>query len=151
MDNGATVIRNGHAASLNVLGTRVQFLCESEQTGGAWSLMEVLLPKGSGPPPHEHDWDEAYYVLAGDVSFTIGTENLAVSAGDFVYAPGHVVHGFQGTSVEPARVLIFDAPAHAGSFFKELDRQVQSLPEDLPKVPSIGARHGVRFKVPGGV
>lgn len=144
------LIRKGQATSLDVLGTRVQFLCESESTAGAWSLMETQLPKGSGPPPHQHDWDEAYYVLAGEVVFTLGSETLAVSAGDFVYSPRNVVHGFKGVSEEPARLLIFDAPSHAGSFFKEVDRQVKSLPDDLPKLRGIGERHGVRFKVPGG-
>jgi hypothetical protein len=67
MKNGAGVIRRGQAASLNVLGTRVQFLCESENTGGAWSLIKVLLPQESGPPPREHDWDEGYYVVAGGI------------------------------------------------------------------------------------
>jgi len=104
-------------------------------------------PKDSGPPPHEHDWDEAYYVLAGEVSFTLGGEMLEVSTGDFLYAPGRTVHSFHGTSDEPARVLIFDAPGHAGSFFKEVDQEVRELPQDLPKVPGIGERHGVRFEV----
>jgi len=27
---------------------------------------------GVGPPPHSHNWDESFYVLAGEVEFTCG-------------------------------------------------------------------------------
>ena len=44
--------------------------------------------------------------------------------------------------------LIFDAPAHAGNFFKRVDREVQELPRDLPKVLDIGEETGIRFTQP---
>jgi hypothetical protein len=72
-----------------------------------------------------------------------------VRAGDFIYAPAGTLHGFQGASSEPARVIIFDAPAHAESFFRDLEREVKELPRDLAKVPAIGARHQIRFRSPG--
>lgn len=30
--------------------------------------MELLLPQGAGPPPHHHEWDEAYYIADGEVN-----------------------------------------------------------------------------------
>jgi mannose-6-phosphate isomerase-like protein (cupin superfamily) len=98
-----------------------------------------------GPTPHHHPWDEAYYVLAGELDFQVGDRQRRVGAGDFVYAPGGTVHAFFGASEEPARLLIFDAPAHAEMFFKELEREVRQLPDDLRKMPAIGARHQVTF------
>jgi quercetin dioxygenase-like cupin family protein len=133
------------SSHLQVLGTQVRFLCEAHQTQGAFSMMEVQLPRDSGPPPHHHDWDEAYYIADGQVRFTIGDQVSLVSAGDFVYAPAGTIHGFTGVSETPSRVLILDAPAHAAGFFKEVDREVRSLPDDGPKVPEIGSRHGVHF------
>ena len=56
-----------------------------------------------------------------------------------------MVHGFRGASRRPARVLIFDAPAHAGAFFKRVDREVKDLPRDLPKVIDIGENTGIHF------
>jgi hypothetical protein len=55
------------------------------------------------------------------------------------------LNAFQGVSEQPARMLIFDAPAHAESFFRELEREIQEMPRDLAKAPEIGARHQVRF------
>ena len=144
MSKQAVVVKQGEAQALRVMGAEVRFLCEAEKTERAWSLMEVTLPTHSGPPPHHHPWDEAYYVVEGEVSFSLeGTEKL-VKAGDFVYAPGGKLHGFKGASEKPARMIIFDAPAHAESFFREVDREVKG-PADMAKVPSIGDRHQIHF------
>jgi quercetin dioxygenase-like cupin family protein len=143
-----TVVSSRDVEPLHVLGTQVRFLCESEDTNGAWSLMEVTLPRDSGPPPHTHSWDEAYFVTAGKVEFTVGDHSFTAATGDFIYTPGGVLHGFRGVSSTPARVLIFDAPAHAGAFFKRVDREVKDLPRDLPKVLEIGESTGIHFRPP---
>lgn len=59
-------------------------------------------------------------------------------------------HTFHGVSETPASMLIFDAPAHAESFFQDVDREVTAVPRDLVKLPEIGARHGLRFMPPAG-
>lgn len=130
---------------LSVLGAEVRFLCSPDATNGRFSLMEVLLPKEQGPPPHEHPWDEAYYIVEGDVRFTLGEETHLFRAGDFIYAPGGTVHSFRGASERPARVLVFDAPAAAERFFREVAREVTAFPQDLAKLPRIGERHQLRF------
>jgi quercetin dioxygenase-like cupin family protein len=140
--------KHGDGEALHVLGTEVRFLCPAANTKQAWSLMEVVLPKDAGPPLHHHPWDEAYYVIEGAVRFVVGHQVERAEAGDFVYAPGGTRHSFQGDSDRPARVLIFDAPAHAESFFREVDRLVTDLPRDMAKVADIGARHQIQFVQP---
>lgn len=146
--NQPVITRRGDGESLNILGTRARFLCTAEQTGKAWSLMEVVLPRHTGAPPHAHPWDEAYYVVAGEVKFVVGEEEHLVGAGDFLYAPADTLHAFEGHSDEAARVIIFDAPAHAAGFFRDVDAQVKTMPADLGKMLDIGARHQVRFAQP---
>lgn len=145
MGKEALVVPQGGAETLDVMGAKVSFLCPAQATGRAWSLIEVTAPMDSGPPPHEHPWDEAYFVLEGSARFQVGDRHLVVHRGDFLYAPGGTVHAFQGASEQPARLLIFDAPAAAEAFFRDAAAEVRELPRDLPKVPGIGARHGVRF------
>jgi quercetin dioxygenase-like cupin family protein len=130
---------------LRVMGAEVRFLCAADKTDNTWSLMEVALPKHSGPPPHHHPWDEAYYVLEGDVRFFLDGREQLVKAGDFLYAPAGTLHGFQGESENPARMIILDTPAHAESFFREVDREVKEMPRDMEKVPGIGERHDIHF------
>jgi quercetin dioxygenase-like cupin family protein len=86
-------------------------------------------------------------VVAGEVAFSLSGAEQRVGAGDFVYAPAGTLHGFSGASQSPARMIIFDAPAHAESFFREVDREVKG-PADLPKVPVIGQRHQIAFQAP---
>jgi quercetin dioxygenase-like cupin family protein len=141
-------VKRGEGESMNVLGAGIRFLLPAAKTDHNFSLMEVELPKDQGPPPHEHPWDEAYYVIDGDVWFLVDGEETVYSAGDFIYAPGGVVHSFKGAGERPARVLVFDAPATAEGFFREASREIVNIPEDFVKVPEIGARHGLRFLPP---
>lgn len=145
MSKQQVLMRKGEGEPLQVLGAQVKFLCPAEKTGRAWSLMEVVVPKQSGPPPHDHPWDEAYYVTHGQIQFSVAGEEKIVNAGDFLYAPAGTVHGFSGLSEEPARMLIIDVPAHAETFFRDIDREVKS-PEDMPKLSEIAARNRIRFQ-----
>jgi quercetin dioxygenase-like cupin family protein len=148
MNKEPITVKNGDGEKMPVLGTNVRFLLDAARTNHAFSLMEVELPKDQGPPPHDHPWDEAYYIVDGRVWFLVDDKEMIVSTGDFVYAPGGTVHSFRGAGEEPARVLVFDAPATAEGFFKEAAKEVVSYPEDLAKVPEIGLRHGLRFLPP---
>ena len=141
----ATIVKAGERAPLNILGMPLRMLCEAKETGGAWSLFEEDVPLGMGPPPHRHDWDEAYYILDGEIDFEIDGQPVRSAAGDFNYLPRNTVHGFKGASASPARVLIFAAPAHGSEFFRELNEEVRSLPADESKIPKIGERHGIHF------
>ena len=141
----ATTVRAGERDALNILGMPLRMLCEAHETRGAWSLFEEEVPLGMGPAAHRHDWDEAYYILKGEVDFEIDGTLVRSRSGDFNYLPRNTVHSFKGASASPARVLIFAAPAHGSEFFRELNREVRSLPEDAPKIPLIGERHGIHF------
>jgi quercetin dioxygenase-like cupin family protein len=147
MGRQQVVLKHGEGETLTVMGAGVKFLCTADRTDKSWSLMEVALPRDAGPPPHRHPWDEAYYVIEGEVTFSIGGSEQKVSGGDFIYAPGGTVHAFKGSSDQPARMLIFDAPAHAESFFREVDQEVKG-PADMAKVPEIGSKHQIEFLRP---
>lgn len=141
---GVTV-KAGEDETLNVLGMPLRFLADTQDTDGAWSLMEEDVPLGLGPPLHRHDWDEAYYVIEGALDIEMDGKLVRVERGDFAYLPRNTVHAFKGGSESAARVLIFASPAHSSAFFKDVNREVRSVPEDLAKVPAIGQRHGIEF------
>ncbi len=145
----ALEVKRGEGETLAVLGCGVRFLCEAARTERRFSLMEVSLPKDQGPPPHDHPWDEAYYVLEGRVRFQVSGVEKVYEAGDFIYAPGGTLHGFQGAGEQPARVLVLDAPATAEGFFRDVDREVKNIPADYARIPEIGLRHQIRFLRPG--
>jgi quercetin dioxygenase-like cupin family protein len=87
-------------------------------------------------------------VVEGALDFEIDGEPVRVEAGGFTYLPRNTVHAFKGASPSPARVLIFAVPAHSSAFFKDVNREVRTVPEDLAKMPAIGQRHGIEFMPP---
>lgn len=136
------IVKRGKAETLRVMGTEMSFLFRDAD---AWSLTLCSAPRDVGPPPHEHAFGEAYYILSGALRLTVGDEEVVVEAGDFVNIPGGTRHGFAGASDEVTQMLIFQAPGDASEFFREVAREITRIPADLPRVPEIAARHGIRF------
>ena len=145
---GAIVVKPDQGETLNVLGMPLRFLCDGPDTDSAWSLMEEEIGLGQGPAAHRHDWDEAYYVVSGELDFQIDGKPVHLGAREFAYLPRNTVHAFKGASESPTHVLIFAVPAHSSAFFKDVNREVRVLPEDLSKLPAIGRRHGIEFMPP---
>lgn len=81
-----------------------------EQTGGSYSLMEEFCPKNSGPPPHYHEQDEGFHVIAGEITFQAGDQILKAKDGFFVSIPRGTVHSFRVDS-DVAHILNFYTPA----------------------------------------
>lgn len=79
-------------------------LASSEQTGGSYTLLEQICPKDSGPSPHYHDQDEAFYILEGEITFAENGKIIEGVAGSFIWVPRGTVHTFRVKS-ETARVL----------------------------------------------
>jgi quercetin dioxygenase-like cupin family protein len=106
----------------------------ADQTDGAYSLVEDFAPKGSGTPLHRHrEDDEAFYVLAGEMTFYLGDDRpIRAGAGTFVHIPGGTVHAFRVES-ETARYLILTTPQHE-RFYRAISEPAQSriIPPDDP-------------------
>jgi quercetin dioxygenase-like cupin family protein len=52
--------------TLNMLGEQFTVLAAGENTG-SYEVIVQIVPPGAGPPLHSHPWDEAFYVLNGEV------------------------------------------------------------------------------------
>ena len=86
-------------------------LATGDDTGGRYSLIYELLPRGSGPGPHKHTWsDETYYMLDGEVTFLVGDDIHTARKGDFVVVPRDTRHAFRVDS-ETAAFLNGYTPA----------------------------------------
>ena len=89
----------------------------AEQTGGRFSMIEEISPKGASTPLHHHPDDEAFYVLEGEMTFYLEDDQpVAAPAGSFVHVPGGAVHAFRVDS-ETARYIIITTARHE-SFYR---------------------------------
>jgi len=60
------VTAKDYAPALNVLGIRLTVLASNTATQG-YEITRQQGEKGMGPPPHSHNWDESFYIVAGGV------------------------------------------------------------------------------------
>ena len=84
----------------------------SSDSGDAISVIEVCSDASfDGPPLHDHDFDEAFYVLDGELTFRLGDEVFTRRAGgDGLRATGQPPHA--GEPVRRTGAL--PADLHAG-------------------------------------
>jgi quercetin dioxygenase-like cupin family protein len=124
-------------------GDFYRFLVTGDKTGGAYFVMEAIVPPGGGPPPHIHRReDETFYVVEGECSILLGEEWITAGVGDFVNVPRGVVHCFQNEGTEAMRMIVTFTPAGIEKFFEEtLDplRDPTAPPPD--NVDAIAARY----------
>jgi quercetin dioxygenase-like cupin family protein len=119
-------------------------LLRSEQSGGHISVIETAPAPGVAPPLHHHDFDEAFYVMDGELTFRLREEILRAGPGDLVFAPRGVPHTYANLSGAAARQLIICAPAGFERYFARMAAErLGAEPPDwalqpIPHVTTIG-------------
>ncbi len=94
-----------------------RFLASHGQTGGSYSLMEVVSPEGSGPGPHQHEEAEEHFVvLVGEVDFEVGGRTFSAKPGDFVHVPRRTIHRFTVTSSTATMIATFSPAGEEQAF-----------------------------------
>src|SRR3974390_2539440 len=108
-----TIIRTPQQVrTVSLVGDVYRFLATGEDTNGQYALIEALVGPGGGPPPHVHSWEqEGFYILEGEITFTINGERVVATAGMFANMPVGTPHSFKNESNKPATMLISVAPA----------------------------------------
>ncbi|MCI0462336.1 MAG: cupin domain-containing protein [Gemmataceae bacterium] len=128
-----------------------------EDTGGAFALIEVLVPPQSGPPPHVHRReDEAFYVLEGEFEVHIDGQRLTAGPGSWVTLAKGSLHHFKNVSATAAKMLILAMPAGLDQFFLEAGREATDTspesgalrPEDTEKLLAVAPKYGIEIELP---
>jgi len=129
---------------LNVVGETIHTLADAKTTG-SYEIFEQAGPPGSGPPPHHHPCDEAYFMIEGEMDVLLGDRWVILKAGDFVHIPRGTPHCFR-YRVNGRFVSMTSGPG-ASQFFSEL-ATLPPGPPDFPKVVAIAARNQVQLAGP---
>lgn len=95
---------------------------EAADRGEAFSVIEYQgAPHIPGPPPHVHrSFEEAWYVLEGEVEFTSRKDVLRAAPGTYLYVPRGVPHTFRVLGATPARWVGIFAPGRYVALLEEL-------------------------------
>ena len=143
--------------TVSLVGDVYRFLATGEDTNCKYSLIEALVGPGGGPPPHVHSReDEGFYILEGEIAFTINGERVVARAGMFANMPVGTPHSFKNESNKPAKMLTSVAPAGLEKMFMEIgvplaEGATTALPptrEDIEKLLAIAPKYGIEFRLP---
>ena len=129
-------------------------LLRSEESGGHVSMMEnVVRARSAGPPLHTHDFDEAFYMLEGELIFQVADERFIRRAGGFAFAPRNVAHALANHGDADARYLLVCTPAGLERHFARTaaasqgveppDWALQPIPEVIVVGPQIAEDQSV--------
>jgi mannose-6-phosphate isomerase-like protein (cupin superfamily) len=114
------MLNNEDGQSLQVLGMSIRIKANSEQTGGAFNLFDVLCPIGYATPLYIHyAEDVAIYVLEGTLTLFWGSEKKDAVAGSYFFQPRGTPHGYRVEGSSPTRILCMTFPAGLDRFFIE--------------------------------
>jgi quercetin dioxygenase-like cupin family protein len=158
MSNQPTINTPPQGRTIAVVGDVYRFLATGQETNGKYALFEALVGPGGGPPPHVHSREEeGFYVLEGEITFTVNGERVVAKAGTFANMPVGTPHSFKNESDRPAKMLISVAPAGLKAMFFEVvaplaeGATTASPPtkDEIEKLLAIAPSYGIEILVPG--
>jgi len=97
-----------------------------EQTGGQYTLVEILAPEGPGVLHVHHAEDEGFYILEGELTFYVGEQTIKARPGSFLFGPKDVPHAFS-VDKGPARLLFILSPAGLEGVIREMGEPAKEL------------------------
>ena len=120
-------------------------LLRSEESDGVVSVIDNTVPANwPGPYLHRHDFDEAFYVLEGELTFQVEDAVITKRAGELAFAPRGVAHTLANHSDAPARYVLVCTPAGFERYFARMNENppewaLQEIPFEVERVgPQIG-------------
>src|SRR3954464_9129755 len=152
------VRKPGQGRTVAVVGDVYRFLATGADTNGKYALWEAIVPPGGGPPPHVHSREEeGFYILEGEITFTVNRERVVGKAGTFANMPVGTPHSFKNESNHPARMLISVAPAGLEQMFFEVGVPLAEgvttpqppTKEEIEKLLTIAPRYGIEILLAG--
>ena len=117
---------------IGLVGDTYTILVTGEDTAGKYTLIDMHVPPGGGPPPHRHDFEEMFTVLDGEVQVTFRGETLVARAGETINVPANAPHAFTNSGQTPSRLLCMCAPAGQEQFFTLVGQPVTARTEAPP-------------------
>lgn len=154
--SSAKVIEAGKGEILSVAGGSYRIMVSGSETNGDYATIEMTVPPGGGPGPHEHaGFHETFFVLEGEVEIKTENGTYTATAGSYAAIPkGGIVHCFKNKTDQVARLLCTVVPAGLEAFFIEIAQATESAEggqaqaPDIKKVNAIAEKYGQKLYPP---
>ena len=99
---------------------KVRFIASSEDTSGAYAVVELTEMPGYKTAWHQHNnCEEAFYVVEGTLTIQIADKTYEFPAGSYVLIPRGTPHGQGNFTTSPVRLLTTFTPGGFDHFFRD--------------------------------
>ena len=122
---------------IGLAGDTYTILLTGRDTAGCYTLIDMHVPPGGGPPPHRHNFEESFTVLEGEIETTFRGVSSTVRAGQAVNIPANAPHQFRNKSNRSARLLCICSPAGQEDFFLKVGVPVATRTTPPPKLDPV--------------
>ena len=133
----------GDGRKVGVIGGESTFKVLSEQTGGAYAILEQLVPPGHGPPLHVHRHEtEIFYILEGTFEMRLAEVTIPAPAGTMVVGPRDIPHTFKNVGSSTGKLLLTVIPGRFSNYFLDVDNVPAA---DRDTIRALCAKYGVEL------
>ena len=158
-NNSITTVATLEGDIVSVVGDTYRIIVGSEQTSGAYALVDMLIPPNGGPPPHSHaKFQEAFFIIDGQIEVITKERKYTATKGSHVNIPFNgPVHKFTNKTDKTIHMLCLITPAGMEKMFKEVGKPVAAntflppphmTPEEQKQVQSIAEKYGQKLYPP---
>ena len=150
------VVRGGEGKKFDVLGAHLVWKARGNDTDGTFTVAVQTMSPNEFIPQHKHQYPEVFYILSGELAFTLfqGSEGVTevVRGGDTVVVAAHALHSVQNLSDSDATLLDIASFTHQ-KFFDAVQADSATwstlTPEEtMHRVGGIGMQHTLAFSQP---
>ncbi len=136
----------GCGESLGAIGLGIMLRLTGDDTKGAYSLFEYIVPpKLGGPPTHIHaHQDELFTCTSGRVVVELDGVERTMTPGSSMLLPRGVPHMFYNPFEEETRIIAAVSPPGLEKYYQELS-ELPPGPRDMNMIAEIMKRHGLRL------
>ena len=139
------------------LANLVTIKLTGDETGGHFSLIEMVGPKGDIAPLHVHrSDDETFLVLEGELTLFVGRQIVRGGPGSVFFAPKGIPHTYRIES-ETAKWRVISSPSVFAEFVAQasVPAAAATLPPGPPegdpeRLTAIAAEYGIEILGPPG-
>jgi mannose-6-phosphate isomerase-like protein (cupin superfamily) len=102
-------------------GERFSIRVSSEDSDGAYTMLEVFADQQNGTPMHIHEnEDEQFIILEGTAHMAIGDKSVDAPAGTSITVSKGVPHAWCNLSRSPLRMLVLFMPGGIDELFRTI-------------------------------
>ena len=139
----ALVLNASEGRAVPVGPVRMLVKEDGTRTRGTLGIAESeVLPNVPTPPPHiHHAHEEGFYVLEGELVFTVGAETIRAGKGTLVIVPIGVPHTFSNPGKETVRFLTMFTPPQYLTYFEEMSNLFRAGTPDATQLRELMAHY----------